>query len=97
LLVIIKDRGFCLFGRQGHIITCKSCRRACGRKIPCTSRNIRNACFGTGFGFGPTVIIHVPFERDVAESREEGNFVAMELKRRATSKTANGAFANLVR
>ncbi len=43
----------------------------------------------------PDIIIHVPFERGVAEGRDEGNFVAMELKRRATTKTANGAFANL--
>ena len=43
------------------------------------------------------IIIHVPFERSVAENREEGNFVAMELKRRATNKTAKGAFANLVK
>jgi hypothetical protein len=43
----------------------------------------------------PDIIIHVPFERGVAEGRDEGNFVAMELKRRATPKTANGAFADL--
>jgi hypothetical protein len=50
-----------------------------------------------GIRIRPDIIIHVPFERGVAESREEGNFVAMELKRRATSKTAKGAFANLVK
>jgi hypothetical protein len=43
----------------------------------------------------PDIIIHVPFERGVAEERDEGNFVAMELKRRATAKKAKEAFANL--
>ena len=50
-----------------------------------------------GIRIRPDIIIHVPFERGVTESREEGNFVAMELKRRATRKTAKGAFANLVK
>jgi hypothetical protein len=40
--------------------------------------------------------VHVPFDRGLAESRDEGNFVAIELKRRATEKTARQAFANLV-
>ena len=43
----------------------------------------------------PDIIIHIPFERGVAEGRDEGNFVAMELKRRATTKKAKEAFANL--
>jgi hypothetical protein len=50
-----------------------------------------------GIRIRPDIIIHVPFERGVAQSREEGNAVAMELKRRATSKTAREAFANLVK
>ena len=43
----------------------------------------------------PDIIIHVPFERGVAEGRDEGNFVAVELKRHATAKKAKEAFANL--
>lgn len=43
----------------------------------------------------PDIIIHVPFERGVAEGRDEGNFVAVELKRRATAKKAKEAFASL--
>jgi hypothetical protein len=50
-----------------------------------------------GIRIRPDIIIHVPFERGVTESREEGNFVAMELKRRATNKTARGAFTNLAK
>jgi hypothetical protein len=43
----------------------------------------------------PDIIIHVPYERDCLEERDEGNFVAMELKRRATGKRVKDAFANL--
>ena len=43
----------------------------------------------------PDIIIHVPLERGVAQGRDDGNFVAMELKRRATPKRAKEAFANL--
>jgi hypothetical protein len=50
-----------------------------------------------GIRIRPDIIIHVPFERGVTERRDKGNFVAMELKRRATSKTAKGAFANLAK
>jgi hypothetical protein len=48
-----------------------------------------------GIRIRPDIIIHVPFERGLAAERDEGNFVAMELKRRATAKRAKGAFANL--
>jgi hypothetical protein len=43
----------------------------------------------------PDIIIHVPFERGCLEDRDEGNFVAIKLKRRATDKRAKYAFANL--
>jgi len=43
----------------------------------------------------PDIIVHVPFDRGLTGSRDEGNFVAIELKRRATAKTARQAFANL--
>ena len=39
--------------------------------------------------------LHVPFERGFTEGRDEGNFVAVELKQRATGKGARGVFANL--
>jgi hypothetical protein len=48
-----------------------------------------------GIRIRPDIIIHVPFERDGMERREQGNFVAIELKRRAGTKTAAKAFANL--
>jgi hypothetical protein len=43
----------------------------------------------------PDIIVHVPFDRGLAKTRDEGNFVAIELKRCATAKTARQAFANL--
>ena len=64
-------------------------RRAGGRKIPCSSRNIRNASFATEFRICSDMIYHVPFERGLLQSREEGkSAVAMELKRRATRELA---------
>ena len=48
-----------------------------------------------GIKIRPDIILHVPFERGLAEGRDEGNFVAVELKRRATGKRAKDAFANL--
>lgn len=43
----------------------------------------------------PDIIVHIPFDRGLLERRDEGNFVAIELKRRATVKTARKAFRNL--
>ena len=48
-----------------------------------------------GIKIRPDIIVHIPFERGLAEGRDEGNFAAMELKRRATVKSARAAFANL--
>ncbi len=50
-----------------------------------------------GIKIRPDIIVHVPFERGFTKQRGEGNFVAMELKRRATRKKANDAFLNLVK
>ena len=46
-------------------------------------------------GIGPDIIVHIPFERGLSERRDEGNFVAIELKRRATDKRARDAFSSL--
>jgi hypothetical protein len=43
----------------------------------------------------PDIIVHIPFERGKVERRDEGNFVAMELKLRASENDARGDFANL--
>lgn len=48
-----------------------------------------------GIRIRPDIIVHVPFDRGLADRRDEGNFVAIELKRRATAKTAKKAFSNL--
>ncbi|MHB1544692.1 MAG: hypothetical protein ACYCSO_08680 [Cuniculiplasma sp.] len=49
-----------------------------------------------GIRIRPDIIIHVPFERGLATDRHEGNFVAIELKRRASAKKASSAFESLV-
>ncbi len=43
----------------------------------------------------PDIIVHVPFERGLVEKRDQENFIAIELKRRATVRTARKAFRNL--
>jgi hypothetical protein len=48
-----------------------------------------------GIKIRPDIIVHIPFERGLVGERDEGNFVAVELKRRATVKRAKSAFANL--
>lgn len=48
-----------------------------------------------GIKISPDIIIHIPFERGLAERRDEGNFVAIKLKRHANKTEAQEAFANL--
>ena len=48
-----------------------------------------------GLRIRPDIIVHVPFDRGLGQTRDQGNFTAIELKRRATTKTAKKAFANL--
>jgi hypothetical protein len=49
-----------------------------------------------GLNFRPDVIVHIPFERGRAERRDQGNFVAIELKLRSTENEAHEDFAKLV-
>ena len=48
-----------------------------------------------GIRIRPDIIVHVPFDRGFAERRDQGNFIAIELKRCATAKKAKEAFRNL--
>jgi hypothetical protein len=48
-----------------------------------------------GIRIRPDIIVHVPFERGLTERRDQANFIAIELKRRASPKKANKAFQNL--
>lgn len=48
-----------------------------------------------GLTIRPDIIVHVPFDRGATESRRQGNFVAVELKRRANKQMAEAAFDNL--
>jgi hypothetical protein len=48
-----------------------------------------------GLTIRPDIIIHIPFDRGVTGSRREGNFVAVELKRRGSKQQVEDAFENL--
>jgi hypothetical protein len=48
-----------------------------------------------GIRIRPDIIVHVPFDRGLAKERNQGNFIAIELKRRATGQKAKEAFGNL--
>lgn len=49
-----------------------------------------------GITIRPDLIVHIPFERGRTATRQDGNFVAIELKRNATSKEADEAFGSLL-
>jgi hypothetical protein len=88
------ERGF-----QGALLQELDRRLPEGRRPedPMLQQEYQKRLFRHGIRIRPDIIIHVPFERGVAESREKGNFVAIELKRRATRESAKGAFANLAK
>lgn len=48
-----------------------------------------------GIRIRPDIIVHVPFDRGGMDRRDQGNFIAIELKRLATLESASKAFANL--
>ncbi|MEJ1366289.1 MAG: hypothetical protein RPU42_14535 [Candidatus Sedimenticola sp. (ex Thyasira tokunagai)] len=48
-----------------------------------------------GIKIRPDLVIHIPFEESVLDSRSEGNCVVIELKLRANQKRAIEDFANL--
>jgi hypothetical protein len=50
-----------------------------------------------GLNIRPDILIHIPFERAATEFSNEGNFVAIEIKRRATYLEARGDFDSLHR
>lgn len=45
----------------------------------------------------PDVIVHIPFDRGRVERRDQGNFVAMELKLRSNASEARDDFVKLLR
>ncbi len=48
-----------------------------------------------GITIRPDLIVHIPFERTGEGSRREGNFVAVEIKRRSTAAEAREDFLSL--
>lgn len=48
-----------------------------------------------GINIRPDIIIHIPFERGLNQRRDQGNFVAIEMKRQSTAADAEADFASL--
>ncbi len=48
-----------------------------------------------GITIRPDLIIHIPFERGTTATRINGNFVAVEIKLRASAEAAEGDFESL--
>ena len=61
------------------------------------SRNTKKTMPLHGLNTRPDIIVHIPFDRRRAERRDQGNFVAIELKLRATESDALEDFGKLER
>jgi hypothetical protein len=48
-----------------------------------------------GLDIRPDLIIHAPFDRGLFEHKREGDYVVIELKRRASKQTVESAYAKL--
>jgi hypothetical protein len=48
-----------------------------------------------GIRHRPDILVHIPFEEGITRNRKEGNFVAIELKRKASKKKALRDFSKL--
>jgi hypothetical protein len=84
------ERGF-----QGALLQELGRRWQPGAEDPIIDQEYQKRLKNHGIRIRPDVILHVPFERGVAERRNEGNFAVIELKRRATTETARQAFESL--
>lgn len=87
------ERGF-----QGELLAelRKRLRQAAFPGDPVVEQEYQKTLPHHGLRIRPDLIVHIPFERGMAEGRDEGNFVAVELKLRATAEEAADAFNNLV-
>lgn len=89
----VTERGF-----QGELLT-ELRNRLDGAELPgepIVEQEYQKTLPLHGVNFRPDIIVHIPFERGCAKRRDQGNFVAMELKLRATENEANADFAKLV-
>jgi hypothetical protein len=68
---------------------------ACFPGDPIVEQEYQKTITAHGLKIRPDIIIHIPFNRGLTKHRKEGNFVAVELKRRASERTAHAAFKNL--
>lgn len=84
-------------GYQGELLAELRNRiaRACFPGDPIVEQEYQKTIPVHGLTIRPDLIIHIPFDRGLTSDRKEGNFVAVELKRRANEKKARAAFENL--
>jgi hypothetical protein len=86
------ERGF-----QGELLVQlgKRLKRAKFPGDPLVEQEYQKTIPSHGINIRPDIIIHIPFGRGHARRRDEGNFVAMELKLRSTENDARRDFASL--
>jgi hypothetical protein len=84
-------------GYQGELLVQLRKRLRCAAfpGDPIVEQEYQKTIPSHGIRIRPDIIIHIPFERGHTEQRDQGNFVAIELKRRSTEIEAHGDFANL--
>jgi hypothetical protein len=84
-------------GYQGELVAQlgKRLKNAALPGDPIVEQEYQKTMPAHGITIRPDIVIHIPFERGVVESRDRGNFVAIELKRHSTENEAYGDFASL--
>lgn len=84
-------------GYQGELLVqlAKCLKTAAFPGDPIVEQEYQKTMPSHGIKIRPDIIIHIPFERGHVESRNQGNFVAIELKRRSTENEARDDFTNL--
>jgi hypothetical protein len=85
-------------GYQGELITelRQRLRQAAFPGDPVIEQEYQKTLPNHGIAIRPDLIIHIPFERKVTGRRSQGNFVAIEMKLRATPTDAVEDFESLV-
>lgn len=84
-------------GYQGQLLTELNKRRLeqifLGRAI--VEQEYQKTLDNHGITIRPDIIIHIPHEEGIYQNRRTGNFVVIQLKRRASEDAANDDFKNL--
>jgi hypothetical protein len=84
-------------GYQGELLAelKKRLRTAAFPGDPIVEQEYQKRLRSHGITIRPDLIVHVPFDRGTTRNRAEGNFVAIELKRRSTEEEALADFRSL--